>query len=266
VALTVRGVVSQSDRIVDEVESALVELDVDDDAVEEARSAVEGLDPSVTSGFAKVVVAGLSAIAGLVVGALLGVLIMYYLIKDGVKLRRTLVGRAPPDQATNLDEFISEVCFVIRRYWLGRTIVSAVVAAVVGIAALLLGLPLVLTLVVVTFVGGYVPYIGAVVGGGLAVAVALGSSGVGAALAMLAVALAANLLVENLIEPAVTGRTLQVHPLVVLLVTTIGGIVGGLVGLVLAVPLTVIASKAVPRLARAVDFDTDRLRDTITGQ
>ena len=266
VALTVRGVISQTDRIVDEVEAALVELDIEEDAVEEARSAVEGLDPSVTSGFAEVVVAGLSAVAGLLVGALLGVLIMYYLIKDGDKLRRSLVARAPADQAANLDEFISEACFVVRRYWLGRTIVSGIVAAVVGTAALLLGLPLVLTLVVVTFVGGYVPYIGAVVGGALAVALALGTSGVGAAVVMLVVALTANLVIENLVEPAVTGRTLRVHPLVVLLVTTIGGIVGGLAGLVLAVPLTVIAGKAIPRLGRAVEIDTHRLRDTLTDR
>lgn len=265
VGLTVRGVASQSDEIVDELEEALVELDVDDNAVDEARTAVEDLDPSVTSGFAKAAVAGLSAVAAFLVGALLGVLIMYYLIKDGRKLRRALVGRAPPDQATNLDEFISEVCFVLRRYWLGRSIVSAVVASVVGIAALLLGLPLVLTLMMVTFIGGFIPYIGAVVGGALAVAVALGTSGVPAALVMLAVVLTANLLIENLVEPAVTGRTLQIHPLVVLLVTTIGGIVGGLAGLVMAVPLTVIAAKAVPRLRRIVVIDTDRLRDTLTS-
>jgi putative heme transporter len=266
VVLTVRGVISQTDLIIDEVEDALVELDVEENAVEEARTAVEGLDPSVTSGFAQVVVAGLSAVAGLVVGTLLGVLIMYYLIKDGARLRRTLVSRSPAEQATNLDEFISEACFVVRRYWLGRSIVSGIVAAVVGAAALALGLPLVLTLVVVTFVGGFIPYIGAVVGGALAVAIALGSSGLGAALVMLAVALTANLVIENVVEPAVTGRTLQVHPLVVLLVTTIGGIVGGLAGLVMAVPLTVIAGKAIPRLRRVVAIDTDTLRHTITDR
>src|ERR687898_719131 len=68
-----------------------------------------------------------------------------------------------------------------------------------------LGLPLVLTLVVVTFVGGFIPYSGAVVGGALAVAIALGSSGLGEALVMLAVALTANLVIENVVEPAVTG-------------------------------------------------------------
>ena len=62
---------------------------------------------------------------------------------------------------------------------------------------------------------------------------------------MLLVVLVANLLVENMVDPHVTGRTLRIHPLVVLLVTTAGGILGGLVGLMMAVPMTVIAVRAV---------------------
>ena len=54
---------------------------------------------------------------------------------------------------------------------------SAVVSAVIGLAALLLGLPLVFTIMVVNFIGGYIPYIGAFLGGGLAVIVALGDGG-----------------------------------------------------------------------------------------
>ena len=233
------------------------------DLIEQVRQAIEDADPAVTSGIVAVVLDGLSAAGAILVGALLGVLIMYYLIKDGARLRRAMVERAPPDQGASLDAFVSETSFVLRRYWLGRTIVSAVVAAVVGIAALALGLPLVLTIVVVTFVGGFIPYIGAVVGGALAVVVALGSEGLVAGLVMLGVVLVANLLIENLVEPAVTGRTLQIHPLLVLLATTIGGVVGGLPGLVMAVPLTVIAMKALPRLARAIEVDADELRDQL---
>lgn len=260
VALTVHGLVSQSDRLLDELDAALVELDVDEGIVEEVKQAIEDADPAVTSGVVSAVVSGLSTAGAVLVGALLGVLIMYYLIKDGDSLRQALVGRAPPDQARNLDQFISETSFVLRRYWLGRTIVSAVVAAVVGVAALALGLPLVVTIVVVTFVGGFIPYIGAVIGGALAVVVALGSNGVVAGVVMLAVVLVANLLIENLVEPAVTGRTLQIHPLLVLLATTVGGIIGGLPGLVMAVPLTVIAMKAIPRLAEVLDVDAGELR------
>ena len=54
---------------------------------------------------------------------------------------------------------------------------SAIVSAVIGVAALLLGLPLVFTIVVVNFIGGYIPYIGAFLGGGLAVIIALGDGG-----------------------------------------------------------------------------------------
>jgi predicted PurR-regulated permease PerM len=263
VGLTIHGVVTQSDELMEEIEAALAELDIDDDVIAQVRQAIEDADPAVTSGVVAVVLDGLSAAGAVLVGALLGVLIMYYLIKDGARLRRAMVERAPLEHAANLDAFITETSFVLRRYWLGRTIVSAVVAAVVGAAALALGLPLVGTIAVVTFVGGFIPYIGAVVGGALAVVVALGSEGLGAGLVMLGVVLVANLLIENLVEPAVTGRTLDIHPLLVLLATTVGGVVGGLPGLVMAVPLTVIAMKAVPRIARVLDVDAETLADEL---
>jgi predicted PurR-regulated permease PerM len=266
VALTVLGIIDQSDRLMDELEAALVELDIDEDVIAEVQAAIEDADPAVTSGIVAAVMSGLSAAGAVLVGALLGTLIMYYLIKDGDDLRRAIVERTPADQRASLDEFISETSFVLRRYWFGRSIVSAVVAAVVGIAALALGLPLAGTIVVVTFVGGFIPYIGAVVGGALAVVVALGSEGPVAAVVMLAVVLVANLLIENLVEPAVTGRTLSIHPLVVLLVTTLGGILGGLVGLVMAVPLAVIATKAIPRLARVLDVGADHLREQLEDE
>lgn len=252
--LAVRGIVDQGDDLLDEIDAALVELGIDDDDIADVRKRIEDLDPSVTSGLARSVASGLSVLGEVLVGALLGVLIMYYLIKDGDLLRRKLVAKVPERHARNLDEFIGETCFVLRRYWLGRSIVSAIVAAVVGIAALLLDLPLVPTLVVVTFVGGFVPYLGAVVGGLLAVVLGLATGGLVDAGIMLVTVLFANLVVENAVEPYVTGRTLQIHPLIVLLATTVGGILGGLAGLVMAVPLTVIAGRALPRLARALDL------------
>ena len=135
-----------------------------------------------------------------------------------------------------------------RDYGQGRTIMSAIVSLVVGVAALLLGLPLVFTIVVVNFIGGYIPYIGAFLGGGLAVIIALGDGGLAEAAIMLGVVLAANLALENFVEPKVMGRTLDVHPLVVLVVTALGGLLGGIVGLILAVPAWVIAGNAISRL------------------
>jgi predicted PurR-regulated permease PerM len=142
---------------------------------------------------------------------------------------------------------------------------SAIVSVVIGLAALLLGLPLVFTIMVVNFIGGYIPYIGAFLGGGLAVIIALGNGGLGTAAAMLLVVLAANLLLENFVEPKVMGRTLDIHPLVVLVVTALGGLLGGIVGLILAVPAWVIASDGISRLrSRGVlDDVADKAQPTL---
>ena len=112
-----------------------------------------------------------------------------------------------------------------------------------------MGLPLVFTIIVVNFIGGYIPYIGAFLGGGLAVIIALGDGGLAEAILMLVIVLAANLVLENFVEPKVMGRTLDIHPLVVLVVTALGGLLGGIVGLILAVPAWVIASNAISRCA-----------------
>ena len=191
---------------------------------------------------------GVNSLLGLVSGLILGALIMYYLLKDGSALRRNIVAQVDPSNRGEVDGFVGDACGILRDYGRGRTVMSATVAVVVALAALLLGLPLVFTIFVVNFIGGYIPYIGAFLGGGLAVIIALGDGGIGIAAIMLVIVLASNLLLENFVEPKVMGRTLDIHPLVVLVVTALGGFLAGIVGLILAVPFTVIAGNAIGRL------------------
>ena len=82
---------------------------------------------------------------------------------------------------------------------------------------------------------------------------------------MLVIVLAANLLLENFVEPKVMGRTLDIHPLIVLVVTALGGLLGGIVGLILAVPAWVIASNAIGRLRSqgVVDMVTEKAQPTL---
>jgi putative heme transporter len=256
----IRGIVSQSGEVMSELQNGLVEAGVTESAAADIAQGLEDLQPTVAFGFIESLISGISTVSGLIGGVLLGVLIMFYLLKDGAALRRATLQRMRADRAAQFDAFVSEASSVLRQYWLGRTIVSAIVASVVGLASLLMGLPLIGTLMAVTFVGGYIPYIGAVIGGALAVMVAIGTNGIPAGVLMLVVVLVANLLIENLVEPLVTGRSLRIHPLVVLLVTTLGGILGGLVGLMMAVPITVIAARGIKYLRATVEVDTDALR------
>ena len=254
VVATVRGVTEQADQIgsvtdqaIEKAAEHLDEVGLDQAALEEARTSAEGAAPVISDGLLTKVVDGIDTVIGIASGVILGALIMFYLLKDGNKFRRSVVAAFDADLRADVDGFIGDSCRVLRDYGKGRTVMSAVVSVVIGIAALLLGLPLVFTIMVVNFVGGYIPYIGAFLGGGLAVIVALGDGGIGKALIMLVVVLAANLALENFVEPKVMGQSLDIHPLIVLVVTALGGLLGGIVGLILAVPAYVIARSAIVR-------------------
>jgi predicted PurR-regulated permease PerM len=272
VVATARGVIDQADEIGSSTDDALAELaeqvdvaGVDPAALEDARAAAEGAAPMIADGFVTKVVSGIGSLIGVVSGLILGSLIMYYLLKDGSRFRRAVVEQFGPTARDDVDGFVGDTCRILRDYGRGRTVMSAIVSAVIGLAALLLGLPLVFTIMVVNFVGGYIPYIGAFLGGGLAVIVALGDGGLGTAAVMLLIVLAANLVLENFVEPKVMGQSLDIHPLIVLVATALGGLVGGIVGLILAVPAYVIARNAIARLRSrgVVDRVAERAQPTV---
>lgn len=252
---TVRGVLDQglqldasSDAAINYASEYTEAIAVDQESLNSAKTAIKEAIPTLLSG----VLNGMFSIFGSLVvvasGTILGALIMYYLLKDGTNIRKSLVSKLDTQYQSGFNEFIGQTSHTIRSYGKGRTIMSTVVALVVGVAAFLLGLPMVFTIVMVNFIGGYIPYIGAFLGGGLAVMIALGEGGLSLALVMLAVVLGSNLILENLVQPKIMGKTLDIHPLVVLVVTALGGLVGGIVGLILAVPAYVIAGDAIQRL------------------
>ena len=240
----VRGVTDQTAQIsasVDAaVDTAVAELDADEAMLESAREAVEGAAPFIGRGSLTELAEGINALIGLASGLILGALIMYYLLKDGSQIRRSLVAKFGGTTRDEIDGFIGDACAILREYGRGRTIMSGMVAVFTGLVALLLGLPLVLAITLVTFIGGYIPYIGAFISGALAVVIAFGEGGLETAVIMLVAVIAANLVLENFVEPKVMSDKLDIHPMAVLLVTALGGLVGGIVGLILAVPLWVI--------------------------
>jgi predicted PurR-regulated permease PerM len=126
----------------------------------------------------------------------------------------------------------------LRGYFLGVTIIAAFNAAVVTLGCLIVGVPLIGTIAAVTFVGAYVPYLGAWSAAGFSVLIALGSGGPEAAGGMIVVQLLANGVLQQMVQPLAMGAALGIHPLAVLIVTIGGGALFGAVGLILAAPLT----------------------------
>lgn len=118
-------------------------------------------------------------------------------------------------------------------------------AAGVGTGLAIMGIPLALPLASLVFLGAFIPLVGAVVAGFLAVVVALLAKGIVYALITLGLLVAVNQLEAHLLQPLVMGRAVSIHPLAVVLAISTGGVLAGIVGALLAVPTVAFLNNAI---------------------
>ena len=242
VFLVVGGISANSGDISTKLNQALDKLQgwLADTGVENSQSVKENVQkamPEIRSTLLGGLAKGVEGLSSLVFFLAFAVLSTLFVLKDGPVMHR-FVNRhmGVPEPIGNI--VTTNVASSLRNYFLGVSIIAAFNAAVVGLAALVLGVPLAGTIAVVTFVGAYVPFVGAWVAGAFAVLIALGTVGTSAALVMAVAALLANGALQQMIQPLVMGATLALNPLVVLVVTIGAGALFGMVGLTLAAPLT----------------------------
>jgi len=199
----------------------------------DVQKAVPQIGTTLLSGVAK----GIEGLSSLVFFLAFATLSTLFVLKDGPLMQRFINRHLGlPEPVANV--VTTNVAKSLRSYFLAVTIIAAFNGVVIGLAALILGVPLAGTIAVVTFVAAYVPFVGAWVAGAFAVLIALGTEGTTAALILGVVALLANGALQQMIQPFVMGATLGLNPLVVLIVTIGAGALFGMVGLTLAAPLT----------------------------
>lgn len=232
----------QSAEIASLLDAAVVEMRelaensaVDPELVSRVESMLSDLGPALGSGLAGVVVSVLDSAVGLIAGSILGAIVMYYLLKDGPRMGAAWVSLSP-DSEVSRGRLGERVVNDVRNYFRGRTLLAISNGVGIGLGVAALGVPAAGAIAVVNFFGSYVPYVGAFIGGAFAVMMALGEGGPGTALASLALVLVINLGLENLLEPKLLGSSLDLHPLLVLLATALGGVLAGMMGLILAAP------------------------------
>lgn len=242
--VVIGGITGQSDRIsnglsaaVDKVGTAVKDVGVDQSAADngeaEAKSSVSSAGAALLHGVAS----GLSALASLAAFAAFTALALFFLLKDGPSLRDWVERHAGVPRPI-AHTVVSEMLRALRGYFRGVTVVAAFNAVVIGLGALIIGVPLAGAIAIVTFLGAYVPYLGAWTAGVFAVLLALGAQGADGALAMAVIALLGNGVLQQLVQPFAYGAALDIHPLAVLVVTLAGGALFGMAGLVLAAPVT----------------------------
>jgi predicted PurR-regulated permease PerM len=221
-----------------------------EDAKNDASSSTTSAVDTLLHGVAK----GIKSLSGIVFFLALTALSLVFLLKDGPQIRGWVERRmgVPLPVARTVT---GRILGALRAYFFGVTIVAVFNAVVVGVGALVLGVPLAGTIAVVTFVAAYIPYVGAWSAGAFSVLLALGGAGTDAAIGMAVIQLLANGLLQQLIQPIAYGAALGIHPLAVLVATIGGGALFGAAGLILAAPLTsaiVLISADLSR-ARATD-------------
>jgi predicted PurR-regulated permease PerM len=211
--------------------------DVGVDNAQSAKKGVQEAAPEIRTTLLSGVAAGIGGLKNLVFFLAFAILSTLFVLKDGPVMHR-FVNRhmGVPERVANV--VTTNIAKSLRSYFLAVTIIAAFNAILIGGAALILGVPLAGTIAVVTFVGAYVPFVGAWVAGGFAVLIALGSGSTSDALILAVVALLANGVLQQMVQPFVMGATLSLNPLVVLVVTIGAGALFGMVGLTLAAPLT----------------------------
>lgn len=246
-ALIVKGVIDQSDEIAAQATSAYRQAADAEPAIDSG-----GELPAVVGSMTQVLLRGLligslGSAVGLVVGTVMGVFILLFLLTDWARIIAwTGYHVALPSRVGA--RLVDNAVHAFRAYARGLSIIGVANAVVVGAGALVLGVPLAGTIAIVTFLGSYVPYLGAFVSGAFAVVIAYGAGGLRLALFMLAVVLLAQNTLQNLLEPKAFGSQLRLHPLVVLLTVSAGTILLGVFGAILAAPLTSVALRTIADL------------------
>lgn len=216
-------------------------LEVDQSGIDDLRtsalSTAQDLAPSA--------VAGTTTAISVVTGLLLLLFTVFFLVKDGGKIWRWALSWIPVDHRPRVDGGGRVAWTTLTAYVRGTALVALGDSIGIGIGLLVLGVPLWLSLSLLTFVGAFVPIIGATVAGAAAVLVTLVTNGPTDALIVLGIVLLVQQLEGNILQPLIMSGVVKLHPLAIVISVTAGTLLLGIAGAVLAVPFVAVAYRVI---------------------
>jgi len=204
-----------------------------DDRVNSALQSLRENSGSITHG----VTTGAILLGEVLTGLIVTILLTFFFLKDGRGLWTWLIGLFAGSRRDEADELGSRIFTALSGYIRGLALVGVVDAVLIGIALLIIGVPLVVPLMILTFLAAFVPLIGAFLAGLAAVLIALVSNGVGAALLVLGAIILVQQVEGHLLYPILMSRTVHLHPAAIVVALATGGVVAGIIGVFLAVPV-----------------------------
>ncbi|MBF6180154.1 AI-2E family transporter [Nocardia otitidiscaviarum] len=226
---------------------------------EQMNSAVDAIVSRLQSSAERIatgVFTGVSTATSAIVTLFLTLVLAFFFVKDGPRLMPWLHGLTGSRSGRHIEEVLIRIWDTLGGFIRTQALVSLIDAVLIGAGLVILGIPLALVLTVLTFLGGFIPIVGAFVAGALAVLVALVAKGVPTALIVLAIIIVVQQLEGNVLQPVLQSRTMRMHAVVVLLAITAGGSLWGIVGAFLAVPVAAIVTVVMRYIGEQIDAAT----------
>jgi predicted PurR-regulated permease PerM len=251
---------SRSSSLVDQVSTSIKgvgdwltqgPLHINQQQIDSARkSAIEALQNNqekLTSG----ALSTAGTVTEIVTGALLVLFTLIFVLHGGRNIYGFVTKIFPEDIRDRVRDAGRAGFHSLIGYVRATFLVALVDALGIGTGLAIMGVPLALPLASLVFLGAFVPLVGAVVAGFLAVIVALIAKGLVYALITLGLIIAVQQLEGHVLQPLVMGRAVSIHPLAIVLAIAGGGVLAGIVGALLAVPTLAFLNSAVRVLMAA---------------
>ncbi|WP_225443385.1 AI-2E family transporter [Lolliginicoccus lacisalsi] len=246
IALIVPSVISQAPELANQASGGVREIQAwlqgpplnlrEEQFTDFINTVVTGIQDS-SSAIASGVFTGVGAVTSVMITLVLTLVLSFFFIKDGPGFLPWMSRVTGSPAARHVEEVLFRQWRTLSGFIRTQAIVSFVDAAFIGLGLVILGVPLAGPLVIITFVAGFIPIVGAFVAGALAVLVALVANGWITALILLGIIILVQQLEGNVLQPVLQSRSMNLHPVIVLLSVTAGSTLFGIIGAFLAVPV-----------------------------
>ena len=263
IALITPSIVSQAPQLVDSASIGIRRLqdwiqgpplNINDDQINDGINQAVGFLQERGEDIAGGVFAGVSTLGSVVVTLLLVLVLTFFFVKDGPRFLPWLRGVTGRRAGRHLTEVLTRAWVTLGGFIRTQAIVSFVDAFFIGIGLVILGVPLAWALAVLTFLGGFIPIVGAFTAGALAVLVAFVSNGLTTAIIVLVLVIAVQQLEGNVLQPVLQSRSMNLHPVVILLAVAGGGTLFGILGAFLAVPVAAVVAVIIRYVSEQIDL------------
>ncbi|MEZ5150046.1 AI-2E family transporter [Rhodococcus zopfii] len=230
-------------------------------AVQAVVEKVQGSAATIASG----VFSGVSTAGSLLVTLGLVLVLAFFFIKDGPRFVPWLHAVGGGRAGRHLEAVLIRMWDTLGGFIRTQALVSLIDAFFIGLGLVILGVPLAPVLAIITFIGGFIPIVGAFVAGALAVLVALVANGLTTAIIVLGIIIAVQQLEGNVLQPVLQSRSMHLHAVIVLLAVTAGSSLFGIVGAFLAVPVAAVAAVAIRYVGEQIDERVEAANEKAAG-